>query len=396
MNQQTLSMIDPKIIQQDAEESLDYLINIRRQIHQFPELAFEEFKTSALVIEELKKLKHIKVKTVAKTGVLGILEVNPDFPYIGLRADMDALPIKELNKVSYVSQNEGKMHACGHDAHTSALLGAAKIICKHKDKLHHNILFIFQPSEEKLPGGAKVILEEGALKAFNIKTIFGQHVYPELPPGKIGVKAEKYMASADEIYIDIIGKGGHAALPHYLCDPIPIAAEVILSLQQVISRSSDPVIPSVLSFGRIIAEGETNIIPEKVRIEGTFRTFDEVWRKKAHQIIHDKIHYICKANGATADIDIQVGYPFVYNNPDITAKFNDFAKKYLGDSNVEKLELRMTAEDFAFYAQEYPSCFYRFGTGHPGAKLHRPDFDIEENSLSTAAGLMAWIAMQKY
>jgi amidohydrolase len=288
------------------------------------------------------------------------------------------------------------MHACGHDIHMASLLGAARILNQIRHELTGTIRLIFQPSEEKYPGGASMMIKEGVLKNPVPKAIFGQHVYPELPAGTIGLKPGKYMASTDEIYLTIKGKGGHAATPHLTIDPIAIGAQIIVALQQIVSRNALPTMPTVISFGKFVADGRTNIIPDKAQIEGTIRTFDETWRAKVHQLIERTAKGIAESLGAECEVFIDKGYPFLVNNEQLTALAKEAAIEYLGAEKVIDLDLRMTAEDFAYYSQEIPGCFYRLGisgkTTEPVGGLHSANFDADEASLETGMGLMAWLA----
>ena len=375
------------------------IISCRRHIHANPELAFEEVETSKFIQDKLN-LWDIQFKAgVAKTGVVGLIEgKNPSSRIIALRADMDALPITEKNDVSYKSKNEGKMHACGHDVHSASLLGAARILSEIRNEFEGTVKLIFQPSEERLPGGASVMIDEGVLKNPKPDSIFGQHVYPSLEAGKVGFKAGLYMASADEIYLTIKGKGGHAAMPNTVIDPVLIASHVIIGLQQVVSRNADPSTPTVLSFGKVMANGATNVIPDEVRIEGTFRTFDEKWRMEAHKLITKIAEEICSGMGGACLVDIQKGYPFLKNDEFVTKNARSLSEEYLGAENVVDLPIRMTAEDFAWYSHHVPACFYRLGTGNESkgitSPVHTSTFDIDEDALITGMGLMAWLAAE--
>lgn len=392
-------MLSPDDIKGQAEQLFPKVQQWRRHIHAHPELSFQEEQTAQFVSSILDEI-GIKHQTgVAGTGIVGLIEgQEADSRVIALRADMDALPIREANEIPYKSTNEGVMHACGHDVHTSSLLGAAAILHHFRDQWKGTIKLIFQPGEEKLPGGASLMIKEGALQNPAPRKIWGQHVHPPLEAGKIGLKPGPYMASADEIYLTIKGKGGHAALPQDVVDPIVIAAHVILALQQVVSRRSDPATPSVLSLGKIIAEGATNVIPDEVYIEGTFRTFDEAWRREAHDLIRQIATQTARAMGGDCDAKVEVGYPFVYNDPELTKNTKSLAIEYLGEENVVDLPLRMTGEDFAFYSQTMPGCFYRLGTGNPEkgiiSPIHTPTFNIDEEALKVGMGLMAWLAVK--
>lgn len=384
-------------IREKAEQYFPEVQAIRHHIHSYPELSFEEHNTSAFIASRLANW-GIKHQTgVAGTGVVGILEgKNPGKRCIALRADMDALPIQELNDTEYRSQNDGVMHACGHDVHSSCLLGAAKILHELRDEWEGTIKLIFQPGEEKHPGGASLMIAAGVLENPKPEAILALHVYPHLPCGTAGFRAGQYMASADEIYITIEGRGGHAALPHQTVDPIVVAAQVITSLQQVISRKANPLIPSVLTFGKIAGGFATNVIPDKVEILGTFRTMDEKWRYEAHKWIHEIIEHTCAAYGAKATVEIPKGYPSLYNDPSLTLHAENWAREYLGAENVHTLDLRMAAEDFSFYTLHTPGCFFRIGTNQNNEKflapVHNARFDIDENALKTGVGLMAWCA----
>ncbi|MFN5920358.1 MAG: M20 family metallopeptidase, partial [Bacteroidota bacterium] len=349
-------------IQQAAKADAHLIQQWRRHIHAHPELSFQEVNTQAYVIEQLKKAGITQIEPIANTGVLAIIKGNnPDSRIIALRADMDALPITELNEVDYKSVNSGVMHACGHDVHTSCLLGAAKILHDLKHEWEGTIKLLFQPGEEKLPGGASLMIADGALKNPVPQCIYGQHVMPLLPVGTVGFRSGLYMASTDELYVKIIGKGGHGAMPHLNIDPVSIAAQIIVALQQIVSRKANPIIPSVLSFGKVIAEGATNVIPNEVYMEGTFRTLNEEWRTQAHQALMNTATSIAEGMGARCEFEIRKGYPFLKNDVQLTAHAKEAAIEYLGKDNVVDLDMWMAAEDFAYYSQEMPACFYRLG-----------------------------------
>jgi len=372
---------------------------IRHHIHSHPELSFQEHATSAFISEKLTAWGIQHKNGIAGTGIVGIIEGrNPDKRCVALRADMDALPIQEANETSYRSQNAGVMHACGHDVHSSCLLGAARILQETKDDWEGTVKLIFQPGEEMHPGGASIMIKEGVLENPTPNAILALHVYPHLQSGTVGFRTGQYMASADEIYITIEGKGGHAALPHQTIDPIAIAALVITGLQQVISRKNNPLVPSVLTFGKIQGGFATNVIPDTVEMLGTFRTMDEKWRYEAHKWIKDYVVETCKAYGAKAIIDIPAGYPSLYNDPALTHKTMNWAKEYVGEKNVHELEMRMAGEDFSFYTHHTPGCFFRIGTNKNNKEftkpVHNAHFDIDEGAMQTGMGVMAWNAIQ--
>jgi amidohydrolase len=385
-----------KKVQQLAKKNLNQLISFRRHLHQHPELSFQEYKTCQFVKEKLESW-GIETQIMATTGVIGLIKgKNPTARTLALRADLDALPIQEINEVAYKSQNDGVMHACGHDVHTTCLLGAAQILQELKEEWEGTIKLIFQPGEEQLPGGASILIKEGVLQNPSPSTILGQHVEPLLEVGKIGVKSGLFMASSDEIYVTVKGKGGHGARPHLCVDPILMASHLIVQLQQLVSRNADPMMPTVLTFGKIYSEGgATNVIPNEVKILGTLRTFEEGWRMKAHQQLVESAELICKSMGGSCDFKVIKGYPFLENNAALTQLTRQQMEAYLGAENVVDLPARMGGEDFAFYSQQIPACFYRLGVQNPnGSGLHTPNFDVDERSLEVGAGLMAWLAMQ--
>lgn len=386
-------------IKQLAQAYAPDTVQVRRHIHANPELSFEEHRTAAYVKQKLEEY-GIAAESMATTGLVALIKGrNPEKKTIALRADLDALPIVEANEVEYKSRNEGVMHACGHDVHTASLLGAARILQELREEFEGTIKLVFQPGEEKFPGGASIMIQEGVLQNPAPDGIVGQHVFPMLPAGKVGFKSGMYMASADEIYITVKGKGGHAALPEMNIDPVLISAHLLVALQQIVSRHASPKVPSVLSFGKVEAKGATNVIPNEVKIEGTFRTMNEAWRKEAHQKIKKLAEGLCESMGGSCDIDIKNGYPYLKNDPELTAIARAAAVAYLGETNVVDLDLWMGAEDFAYYSQETPACFYRLGTRNEArgitSGVHTPTFDIDEAALETGVGLMAFIALQK-
>jgi amidohydrolase len=387
-----------KRIKSLAAELQPELLRIRRHLHAHPELSFQEFETSQFVKSCLTEY-GIPFQAMTETGVVGLIQgKNPHKRCIALRADMDALPIAEANDVGYRSQTEGVMHACGHDVHTTCLLGAAKILYNLRAEWEGTVKLIFQPGEEKSPGGASLMIDAGVLENPAPDAILGLHVDPSLPVGMAGFRPEQYMASADEIYMIIRGKGGHAALPHLTVDPIAIAAQIITTLQQIVSRKNNALIPTVLSFGKICGGHTTNVIPDTVELQGTLRTFDETWRKEALQLIRDISGNIAAAFGGTVELTIPSGYPSLYNDETTTLQAESAAKTYLGESNVVRLDRRMTAEDFSFYSLKTRACFFRLGTNNNNetfkTPVHHAQFDIHEAALETGAGLMSWIALQ--
>ncbi|GHA70117.1 M20 metallopeptidase family protein [Pontibacter akesuensis] len=386
-------------IKQLANSYAPDTVQVRRHIHANPELSFEEHNTAAYVKQVLESY-GIAAEPMATTGLVALIEGNnPEKKTVALRADMDALPIVEANEVAYKSKNEGLMHACGHDVHTSALLGVARILQELRGEFEGTVKLVFQPGEEKFPGGASLMIQEGVLQNPAPASIVGQHVFPMLPAGKVGFRSGMYMASADEIYITVKGKGGHAAMPESNIDPVLIASHLIVALQQIVSRHASPKVPSVLSFGKVEAKGATNVIPNEVKLEGTFRTMHEVWRKEAHQKIKKLAEGLCESMGGSCDIDIKHGYPFLQNDPEVTGIAREAAVSYLGEENVVDLDLWMGAEDFAYYTQQVPACFYRLGTRNEErgiiSGVHTPTFDIDEAALETGIGLMAFIALQQ-
>ena len=383
-----------------ATEYKEEIIANRRHLHANPELSFKEFKTSAFVWEKLKSFGISKLEKKADTGIVALIEgKNPTKKTIALRGDMDALPITETNDVSYKSTNEGVMHACGHDVHTASLLGVAKILQELKNDFEGTIKLIFQPGEELIPGGASLMIKEKALENPTPSGIIGQHVMPLIDVGKVGFRKGMYMASADELYITVKGKGGHGAMPETLVDPVLIASHLIVALQQVISRNASPKIPSVLSFGKIEANGATNIIPNEVKIQGTFRTLNEDWRAKAHKHMTQIAKGIVEGMGGEIDFEVRKGYPFLKNAEALTERATAAAKDYLGEENVEELDIWMAAEDFSYYTQEIDGCFYRLGTRNEQkgitAGVHTSHFNIDEDALEIGAGLMAYLAVNE-
>ena len=393
-------MISAEQVKSLAAKHFESIVAIRRHIHAHPELSFEEHETAKYVAEQLRKLGIEPTEGVADTGITALIKgKNPDTKVVALRGDMDALPIQEENDVPYKSTNDGVMHACGHDVHTACLLGAATILNELKDEFEGTIKLVFQPGEEKNPGGASLMIKAGALENPRPAAMLGQHVLPYIPTGKLGFRSGKYMASADEIYLTVKGQGGHAALPDKAIDPIVIAAQIITALQTVISRNADPKMPTVLTFGAIHGGSAQNIIPNEVKIAGTFRALDEDWRFKAHDLITKLATNVAEGMGGSCDVNIDVGYPFLHNDEDTTAIARAAACEYIGEENIVDLDLWLGAEDFAYYSHEVPACFYRLGTGNEAKETtfgaHTPRFNVDEDAIELGIGFMAWNALKQ-
>jgi len=382
-------------IQSLAKQYANTYIAVRHHLHANPELSYQEFETSAFVQEKLAALA-IPFEVKATTGVVGIIKGNnPESRVVALRADMDALPIQEENEVDYKSTKPGIMHACGHDVHTTCLLGAAQILQETKDQWEGTVKLIFQPGEERNPGGASLMIKDGVLDNPAPQGIFGMHVHPGLELGKLSFRKGRVMASADEIYITIRSKGGHAAAPHLTADTILIASHLIVSLQQIISRNNNPTSPSVLSICSIQGGHTTNVIPSEVKLMGTFRAMDETWRYKAHELITKQAKAIVEGMGAELDLHIDIGYPTVDNDSVLTEAGWQLAKLYMGEANVPETEMRMGAEDFGYYTQHIPGCFFRLGVRNEAKgivhNVHTPQFNIDESAIETGMGMMAWL-----
>lgn len=387
-----------------AQQYAADIVTTRRHLHAHPELSFQERNTARFVADQLKAIGIQPQEGVADTGLVALIEGRKGADtsgnrVIALRADMDALPIHEANNVPYKSTVEGVMHACGHDAHTASLLGVARILNVLRDEFDGTVKLVFQPGEEKAPGGASLMIKEGVLKNPTPISMIGQHVAPNIPVGKIGFREGMYMASTDELYLTVRGKGGHAAMPDNLVDPVLIASHIIVALQQIISRNRPPASPSVLSFGRFIADGVTNVIPNEVTIQGTFRCMNEEWRADGKKRMVKLAEGIAEAMGGSCEFTIVNGYPYLKNHPELTRRVRAQAVDYMGQENVIDLDLWMAGEDFAFYSQVVDSCFYRLGTRNEErgiiSGVHTPTFDIDEASLETGAGLMSWLAVQE-
>ncbi len=379
-----------------AEQYFNDTVDIRRRLHEYPELSFKEYETSTFIQEKLSEYGLAFKSGLVETGVVALIKgKNPESKCIALRADIDALPIQEMNNLSYASKNDGVMHACGHDFHTASLLGVARILNDLKDSWEGSMKLIFQPGEEKLPGGASLMIKEGVLENPKVNKIIGQHVSPELDCGIIGMKEGMFMASADEIYIDVIGKGGHAAIPEGRINPLIIASKLITKLYDRFDSVKDT--PSVLSIGVIQGGSAGNIIPEKVSMQGTFRAMNEDWRSEAHQIIEEICSSTSKEMGGKYVLEIRKGYPFLKNDEHFTEHCFTQASELMGSDSVIKIPKRMTAEDFAYYSHHVPSCFYRIGVGDKNGSrrhLHNPNFNVEEAALKHSIGLMSWLAIK--
>ena len=378
-----------------AKQYCAEFIEVRHHLHANPELSYQEFETSTFIQKKLQSF-NIPFEIKATTGVVGLIKgKNPGKQTVALRADMDALPIQEANNVTYRSKKEGVMHACGHDVHSSCLLGAAKILSETKDDWEGTIKLIFQPGEEKNPGGASLMIKDGVLENPVPQAIFGLHVHPQLETGKLSFRSGQVMASADELYITIKGKGGHAAAPHLTTDSILIASHLVIALQQIISRNRDPLNPSVLSITSFQGGHTTNVIPHEVKLMGTFRALNEEWRFKAHELIRNQATQLVHSMGGEIDIHIDVGYPSVYNNEALTNNATVLAEAFVGRDNIETTEMRMGAEDFGYYTKQIPGCFFRLGTGNASkginSGVHTPTFNIDENAIEIGMGMMAWM-----
>lgn len=393
-------MIDVQVIKQYAELFFEDILQVRRHLHQYPELSFQEFKTSEYIKETLRKQNIRFDDGYVQTGIVGIIQgVNPQKKLIALRADMDALPITEQNNVEYKSQYSGVMHACGHDVHTACVLGAARILNALKDQWEGTVILVFQPGEEKLPGGAKLMIEEGILEKYTITKMIGQHVFPTMETGNVGFRKGMYMASTDELYLTIYGKGGHAALPDSYNNPLILASRLLISLMDEFEKRRPKDFPSVLAFGKIEGAGATNVIPEFVKIEGTLRTLDESFRNTMHDFLENYSRDFIQSLGGNVLLEIKKGYPVLVNDHSFTEKCELAAAKYLGKEHVKQLELRMTAEDFAYYSQRIPVCFYRLGTGNKLkgiiSNVHTGTFNVDEESLRIGMGLLAYLALNE-
>jgi len=389
-------MIPADRIRDEADALFDEAVRTRRHLHMYPELSFNETETSAFIAAELERAGIPHETGIGGNGIAATIAGSGD-GVVALRADMDALPIQEANDHAYRSRNDGAMHACGHDGHTSSLLTTARVLASLGDELPGTVRLLFQPAEERVPGGAKAMIEAGVLDSPRVHHVFGQHVNNDLPVGTVGFNPGLFMASADELYITVEGLGGHAAKPHQGVDPVVIASNLVLSLQQIVSRNADPIVPSVLTFGRFIGDGAANVIPDRVELAGTFRTVDERWRDEALERIERTTQSVVAGFGGRAEVRIERGYPPVVNDAKITQTARDLAVSYLGEESVIDLPPAMWAEDFAYFGRERPSCFYNLGVRNEARGIvhavHTPRFDLDEEALRIGSGLMAWIAV---
>lgn len=394
-------MIDVDEIRRLADEQYEVAVRVRRHLHRNPELSFEEERTAGFVAAELEGAGIRHTRGVGGHGIVGVIRgtaaVDDGTPVVALRADMDALPIEEENDHDFRSTSHGVMHACGHDGHTSSLLAAGRILRGVADRLPGTVKLIFQPAEERSPGGAQAMIADGVLDSPRVGHVFGQHVNTELPVGTVGFNPGLFMASADEIYVTVHGRGGHAAKPHQGVDPVVIASNLIVTLQQIVSRNADPVAPSVLTFGRFVADGSANVIPDRVELAGTLRTMDDAWRERALERIESTTRDVVAALGGRAQVDIVRGYPALINDAAATALARARAESFLGNDRVVDLPPAMWAEDFAYYGRERPSCFYNLGVRNESRGIvhavHTSRFDLDEEALRIGSGLMAWIAI---
>ena len=387
------------IIRQKAEEYFDEIVSIRRHIHQYPELSKQEKNTMDFIAGKLIAYGIPFTDNVGGYGIVGIIEGHDQQGLcVALRADMDALPINETNEVGYKSVNPGVMHACGHDVHIACLLGAAKILNSLRNEFRGKVKLFFQPSEESYPGGAIQMINDGAVKNPKPDFVIAQHVFPFLSAGQVGFRPGMFMASTDEFFITVKGKGGHGAMPQTAIDPILIASHIVIALQQIVSRNANPLVSTVVTVGKITGEGRTNVIPETVRLEGTIRTFDEAWRSKVHETLRRIANGTAEAMGGSCDITIDRGYPFLFNNEELTTRLTSMATEYLGENNVKPMEQKMGAEDFAYFANEVPGCLFGLGIADPsvgtGPNLHTAGFHVDESSIQTGMAMLAWMAMK--
>ncbi|TLU84871.1 MAG: amidohydrolase [Chlorobium sp.] len=385
-----------------AAEVFSEVVSLRREIHRHPELSYEEVKTTALITDFLLHLGITPEPPMLHTGVVAVIrggkKASSGHHLVALRADIDALPLNEENQHGFCSVESGKMHACGHDMHTAMLLGAAKILSEMKEQLPGDVLLIFQPAEEKAPGGAKPFLEAGLFERFKPSVIIGQHCFPNVETGKVALCKGSFMAAADELYFKVTGQGGHASAPHKAADPVLAAAHIITAAQHLVSRVAPPHEPAVVSIASIHGGNATNVIPRQVTMSGTMRTMNEELRSLLQERLCLMVEHVAAGLGVEAEVEIRKGYPVLFNNPDVTEKAEMICTEYLGSTNVLTSEPIMTAEDFAYYLQECPGTFWQIGTGvenkDKNNTLHSPTFNPEERSLETGSGLLAYAAFR--
>ncbi len=381
-----------------TDQLLDEIISIRRHFHQHPELSFKEHQTSSKIRSLLDQWGVKYEFPFVETGILVSIKGDLPGPRIALRSDMDALPIEEQTGMHFASQNHGVMHACGHDIHMASLLGAIRVLDPLKSLIEGEILFLFQPGEEMIPGGAKLMLEQGIFKDRQPDMIIAQHVLPEMDAGQVGFRPGMYMASNDEIFITVKGKGGHGALRHLLKDPILMASHILIELHKTMTEKAPKDVPTVLSFGKVLADGATNVIPDQVNLEGTFRTMNETWRKKAHRLIEKVSSDIASSRGGSIDLEVRHGYPVLHNHAQLAIESAQLAKDFLGSEQVEDMDIRMTAEDFAWFTQSIPGMMYRLGVKNPGSDqiypLHTSRFRADESALKTGISVLTYLAVE--
>ncbi len=390
----------PERIRKKARLLFPEIVRIRREIHRHPELSFKEFRTTALIREFLLKLGLKIEHDFLETGIAALLEggeKKTEGKLVALRADIDALPLQEENTHEFCSLENGVMHACGHDMHTAILLGAAVVLSDIKKSLPGDVLFIFQPGEEKAPGGAKPLIEAGLFRQYHPSAVFALHCLPQLQSGKLALREGAIMAAADELYITVYGEGGHASAPHKTIDPVLAAAHIVTALQHLVSRVVSPYEPAVVSISSIHGGGATNIIPGKVHMTGTLRTMNEELRREMHKRLRETVEQIGMGMGARAEIEIVDGYPVVVNHPETTRVIREAFVAYFGKNSVEECEPFMTAEDFAYYLQHCPGTFIHLGTGsskpEKGNTLHSPFFNPDESAIGTGMEAMSYAAL---
>lgn len=386
-------------IKQLAEADREFCVSTRRHLHAYPELSFHEVETSSYIRKTLLAIGLTDVSIIGDTGVVATIKGKSEGKTILLRADIDALPIHENTGLPFQSTAAGVMHACGHDAHTAMLLSAVKILMGLRSEFAGTVRILFQPAEEIPPGGAVMMIAAGVLENPKVDNAIGQHVMPRMPVGKVGIRSGKFMASSDNFLLTVRGRGGHAAMPENLIDPVVIAGNIIVALQQLISRNGNPRIPSVLSIGKVMALGSYNVIPDDVTMEGTFRTMDQEWREKALISIEKLVREIAESMGGECSVEFTRGYPYLHNNELLAAALKKSIIEYVGEANVINEDAWMAAEDFAYYSHQVPSVFYLLGIRNEAkgitSGLHTPTFKIDEEALPLGAGLMAWLAYQQ-